>query len=67
MNSIPISAAAELSKKYNLDQVVIIARRPGLGGREFVTTYGKDKVNCAVAATIGKFISAEIMKWEKSK
>jgi hypothetical protein len=70
MKNIPISAAKELSEKYNLDQVVIIARRidtDKTAGREFVTTYGKDRANCTVAATIGAFITDKIMKWEKSK
>jgi hypothetical protein len=69
MNNIPISAAKALADKYNLDQVVIIARRvgePGVG-REFVTTYGKDLTNCKLAGTIGAFIKDKIMKWEASK
>ena len=62
---IPICAAAEISKKYNYDQVVIIARKTGDNGMEHVTTYGKNKEHCAVAAKIGDFIKYKIMKWEK--
>lgn len=66
---IPISAAEEISKKYGFDQVVIIARKVGdigPGGiAEHVTTYGKDKANCEVAAKIGNFLKYKVMGWTK--
>jgi len=60
---IPIQSAKELSKKYGYDQIVVIGRK--VGSHEHVTTYGKDKKNCEIAARIGEFIKYKIMKWEK--
>lgn len=54
MRPIPISAAEQIAKKYGYDQVVIIARAVGEG--EHVTTYGRDKPNCDVAARTGDFL-----------
>ena len=63
MKKIPIKAAEEISKRYGYDQVIIIARKVGDDGIESVTTYGKDKDNCDVAAQIGNFIKHKIMGW----
>ena len=59
---IPISAARLIAESYDYDQVVIIARK--VGDREHVTTYGKSKEHCEIAAKIGDFIKFKIMKWE---
>jgi hypothetical protein len=67
---IPISVAEAISKKYGFDQVVIIARKVDAGPEkiaEHVTTYGKDKVNCTVAAQIGDFLKYKIMSWTTPK
>lgn len=61
MKPIPISAGKEIAQKYGYDQVVIIARAVGEG--EHVTTYGKDKANCDVAARIGNFLKFKVMGW----
>lgn len=61
MKAIPISAARRIADDYGYDQVVIIARAVGEG--EHVTTYGKDKANCAVAAQIGNFLKFKVMGW----
>ena len=58
---IPISVAKSIARTYNYDQVVIIARK--VDSHEHVTTYGKDKANCAVAARIGDFLKYKVMKW----
>ena len=63
MKRIPIAAAQRISEQYGYDQVIIIARKVGEGGGEHVTTYGRDKANCAVAARIGEFITHKIMGW----
>lgn len=63
MRNIPVKAAEEISKEYGYDQVIIIARKVGDNGNEAVTTYGKDKDNCDVAARIGDFIKHKIMGW----
>ena len=67
MSDIPISAAKEISKKYDYSQVIIIARKTGKDGNEHVTTYGCDKANCAVAARIGNFLKYKVMGWAKNE
>lgn len=61
MKPIPIIAAARLAKDYGYDQVVIIARAVGDNGGEHVTTYGRDKANCSVAASIGHYLKHMVM------
>ena len=69
MKAIPISAAKKIADEYGYDQVIIIARKVGLGdvipNGEHCTTYGVNKANCAVAAKIGDYLKYEIMKWVK--
>lgn len=61
MKPIPIKAAKEIAELYGYDQVIIVARAVGEG--EHVTTYGKDKVNCDIAARCGNFLKYKIMGW----
>jgi hypothetical protein len=65
MKPIPIAAAKLIALDYEYDQVIIIARSvgDGLGHGEHVTTYGKDKANCDVAARIGDFLKFKVMGW----
>lgn len=63
MKPIPIDAAKHIANEYGYDQVVVVARSVGKG--EHVTTYGKDKKNCDIAARIGDFLKYEIMGWAK--
>ena len=63
MKDIPIKAAKETAELYNYDQIVIIARKVGEG--EHVTTYGKDVVNCKVAANIGDYLKYNVMGWKR--
>jgi len=63
MKPIPISAAKRIADQYGYDQVIIVARRVGQG--EHVTTYGKDRENCHVAAHIGNFLKFKVMGWVK--
>ncbi len=65
MKPIPISAAKAIAEKYGYDQVIIVARKIGDGGREHCTTYGRDKDNCEVAARIGDFFKHELMGWPR--
>lgn len=63
---IPVSAAKDIADRYGYDQVVIIARRVGDEPEphgEHVTTYGRDKAHCGVAARVGNFIKHKIMGW----
>jgi hypothetical protein len=66
MSKIPVSAAKHIADRYGYDQVVIIARRVGDESEphgEHVTTYGRDKAHCGVAARVGNFIKHKIMGW----
>lgn len=67
MLEIPISAAKTIADQFGYDQVVIVARRvgdePDPHG-EHVTTYGRDKAHCGVAARIGNFFKHKLMGWE---
>ena len=63
MKEIPIAAAERIAKDYGYDQVVIVARTVGQG--EHVTTYGRDKANCDVAARCGEFLKHKVMGWAK--
>jgi hypothetical protein len=60
---IPVSAAEQIAHKYGYDQVIVIARC--IGANEHVTTYGKDKANCNIAARIGDFLKYQVMGWPK--
>ena len=63
MRPIPISDAKQIAQEHGYDQVIIVARSVGEG--EHVTTYGRDKANCDVAARIGDFLKHKIMGWAK--
>jgi len=63
MKPIPVKAAEEIAKKYGYDQIIIIGRAVDQG--EHVTTYGRNKENCDVAARIGNFLKYKIMGWKK--
>jgi hypothetical protein len=65
MKPIPIEAAKLIAEKYGYDQVVVVARKVGEGGREHCTTYGVTKEHCDVAARIGDFFKHELMGWPK--
>jgi hypothetical protein len=66
MNEIPVSAAREVAKRYGFDQIIILGRVVGEGGGEHVTTYGKDREHCAVAARVGNFLKHKIMGWPEA-
>ena len=65
MVSIPISAARAIADQYGYDQVVIYARRchdtPEPHG-EHMTTYGRNREHCDVAARIGSTLK-KFMGW----
>jgi hypothetical protein len=60
---IPIRAARRIADDYGYDQVIIIARKVGVPGREHVTTYGTTEVHCAVASHIGNYLKRKVMGW----
>jgi len=61
---IPISSAKQMADNYNYDQIIILGRRVGKDGEETLTTYGKTKKHCGVAAMIGKFLKDKVFKWK---
>ena len=65
MKPIPISAAKRVAELYGYDQVIIIARKCGDGGREHCTTYGVNEEHCRVAARCGDFLKYEVMEWNR--
>lgn len=63
---IPISVAKEIAATYGYDQVVIYARRCHDGPEphgEHMTTYGRTKEHCAVAARMGDTLK-NFMGWD---
>jgi len=74
---IPIHVAADIAHEFGYDQVMIYARkvdRPaGVGetasaaiqGGEHMTTYGRNKEHCDVAARMAKFLQEKIMGWRR--
>ena len=64
MKSIPIREAKELAHEFGYDQVIIIARKVGDAGGEHVTTYGKNKEHCSIAAKYGDFLKYKVMGWQ---
>jgi hypothetical protein len=68
MKHIPITAAQRIAEEYDYDQVVIIARKVGEGpdSGEHVTTYGRNKVHCQIAARVGDYIKHKIMGWPEN-
>ena len=68
MRPIPIGAAKRIADRYGYDQIVIVARRVGEAPEpcgEHVTTYGRNKAHCGIAAEIGDFLKYKIMNWAK--
>ena len=63
MKGIPIKSVKEIADKFDYDQVIIIARKVGVNGGEHVTTYGKNKTHCKIAAKCGDFLKYKIMAW----
>ena len=61
---IPISAGKRIADLYGYDQVVIVARRvedEDQAGQEWMTTYGRNRAHCEIAARIGR----RIQRWMK--
>ena len=52
---IPISAAKDVSEKYEFPEVVIFAYDPETS-KQHVTTYGKTQKQCVDAAKAGNFL-----------
>ena len=63
MKPIPISAAKKIAHDYGYDQVIVVGRAVGEG--EHVTTYGKNKTHCSIAAKCGDFLKYKIMGWHR--
>lgn len=66
LKPIPIEAAKRIAREYGYDQVLIYARRchdtPEPHG-EHITTYGRNREHCDVAAMIGNTLK-KFMGWD---
>lgn len=63
--NVPASAAEEIAEKYNKDQVIIIAWEEQ-ENRTYVTTFGKTKEDCKLAAEGGNLIK-KYLGWPDEK
>ena len=59
----PAASIIAIADDYGYDQVIIIARAVDQG--EHMTTYGKNKVHCEIAARCGDFLKYKVMGWHK--
>lgn len=59
---IPIEVAKRIAEQYGYEQIVIYARQTGENGGEHMTTYGVNKLHCAIAAQMGKVLQ-KFMGW----
>lgn len=68
MKRVPIKAARDVAKAYDLSQVIILARTVVSATRtiDHVVTYGKTRAECAEAAEAGNNLK-RIMGWPESK
>lgn len=62
MSKIPIKALKELSKKYELDHVIVFATE---GETQHVATYGRTIDECSEAADFGNEMK-DALGWPKS-
>lgn len=67
MRPIPINAAKQIANQYDYDQVIIVARKVGDDGGEHVTTFGRNKQHCSIAAKCGDFLKAKVMGWHANQ
>ncbi len=59
MNQLPIKVAKDIAKKYDLDQVILIARNHNANIVKYIT-YGKTKADCGTAAVDGSKLRAVV-------
>ena len=65
MKRVPIVAAKRIAEEYGYDQVVIYARKVGVGSQprgEHMTTYGVNKMHCIAVARIAETLQ-RFMGW----
>ena len=63
MKKIPIDTAKDIAYDFDYDQVVVVARK--VDGGEWVTSFGKSKASCLVAARMAQHIQAVVKKTTK--
>lgn len=63
---IPIDIAEEIANLFDLEQIVILARRTGEAGSgvEHLMTWGQSDEHSAAADQIGQFVRTKVMDWE---
>ncbi|HEX2243004.1 MAG TPA: hypothetical protein VHK27_07095 [Gammaproteobacteria bacterium] len=64
---IPIEAAEaeRIAEMFGYDQIIIIGRRVGGEGSEWVTTYGRGNEHSEAARLIGEFLKYKVMRWRR--
>jgi hypothetical protein len=63
---ISVAEAAAIGRANDYDQVIIIARKCGPGGGEWVTAWGVDDAHLAAANTAADFLKYKVMRWPVS-
>lgn len=66
MKPIPVAAAKRIAEEYGYDQVVVYARKVGEEGGEHLSTYGRTKQHCSVAASMADTLK-RFMGWQTKK
>lgn len=61
---IPIEAAKRIAKEYGYDQVIIVARKVGDDGKQWHTTYGRNKAHCDAASKIMRWLERQMKAYE---
>ena len=64
---IPIAAAKRIGEQYGYDQVIIVARKIGVGGRQWHTTWGRNKAHCNAASMIMRWLERQMGSIEERK
>jgi hypothetical protein len=60
---IPVADAADIGARHGYDQVIVIARKVGQRGGEWVTAWGVNAENDAAAKLAAEFLKYRVMKW----
>jgi len=61
---VPIEAAKRIAKEFDKNQVIVVCW-DNKHGKSHVTTYGKSKLDCALAAKGGNFVKTAL-GWPES-
>jgi hypothetical protein len=62
---IPIEDVAAIGARHGYDQVIVIARKTGDRGGEWVTAWGVDDQHQAAATKGADFLKYNVMGWQR--